>query len=68
MSDKIQYATIEKIDNKLDEIEVLLDQAPLLQDDKNELINSIYEFYCDLEKAVDRYHEEWQTEKTQEEI
>jgi len=68
MSDKIQYAAIEKIDNKLDEIEVLLDQAPLLQDDKNELINSIYEFYCDLEKAVDRYHEEWQTEKTQEEI
>ena len=68
MSDKIQYATIEKIDNKLDEIEVLLDQAPLLKDDKNELINSIYEFYCDLEKAVDRYHEEWQTEKTQEEI
>ena len=68
MSDKIQYAAIEKIDNKLDEIEVLLDQAPLLKDDKNELINSIYEFYCDLEKAVDRYHEEWQTEKTQEEI
>ena len=68
MSDKIQHAAIDKIDNKLDEIEVLLDQAPLLQDDKNELINSIYEFYCDLEKAVDRYHEEWQTEKTQEEI
>ena len=65
MSDKIQYAVIEQIDNKLDEIEVLLYQAPLLQDDKNELINSIYEFYCDLEKAVDRYHEEWQTEKTQ---
>ena len=60
MSDKIQYAAIDKIDNKLDEIEVLLDQAPLLQDDKNELINSIYEFYCDLEKAVDRYHEEWE--------
>ena len=68
MSDKIQYAAIDRIDNKLDEIEVLLDQAPLLKDDKNELINSIYEFYCDLEKAVDRYHEEWQTEKTQEEI
>lgn len=60
MSDKIQYAAIDKIDNKLDEIEELLDQAPLLQDDKNELINSIYEFYCDLEKAVDRYHEEWE--------
>ena len=60
MSDKIQYAAIDRIDNKLDEIEVLLDQAPLLQDDKNELINSIYEFYCDLEKAVDRYHEEWE--------
>ena len=60
MSDKIQYAAIDKIDDKLDQIEELLDQAPLLQDDKNELINSIYEFYCDLEKAVDRYHEEWE--------
>ena len=60
MSDKIQYAAIDKIDDKLDQIEELLDQAPLLQDDKNKLINSIYQFYCDLEKAVDRYHEEWE--------
>jgi hypothetical protein len=57
-----------RIDNKLDEIEVLLDQVPLLKEDKKELVDSIYEFYCDLEKAIDRYHEEWQTERTQEEI
>jgi hypothetical protein len=68
MSDKIQYAAIERIDNKLDEIEVLIDEAPLLKRDKNKLIELLYDFYCDLEIAVDRYHEEWQTEKTQEEI
>lgn len=68
MSDKIQYAAIERIDNKLDEIEVLIDQAPLLKRDKNKLIELLYDFYCDLETAVDRYHEEWQTEKTQEAI
>lgn len=68
MSDKIQYSTIEKIDNKLDEIEVLIDEAPLLKRDKNKLIELLYDYYCDLEIAVDRYHEEWQTEKTQEEI
>ena len=68
MSDKIRYAAIEQIDNKLDEIEVLIDEAPLLKRDKNKLIELLYDFYCDLEIAVDRYHEEWQTEKTQEEI
>lgn len=68
MSDKIQYAAIEKIDNKLDEIEVLLDQAPLLKDDNNKLVELLYDFYHDLEIAVDRYHEDWQTERTQEEI
>lgn len=68
MSDKIQYAAIERIDNKLDEIEVLIDDAPLLKRDKNKLIELLYDFYCDLEIAVDRYHEEWQTERTQEEI
>ena len=68
MSDKIQYAVIEQIDNKLDEIEVLVDQMPLLKDDKRKLIDSIYDFYSDLEIAADRYHEEWQTERTQEEI
>ena len=56
MSDKIQYAAIDEIDNKLDEIEELLDQLSLIREDKNELINSIYEFYCDLENAVDRYN------------
>jgi len=63
MSDKIRYAAIEQIDNKLDEIEVLIDQMPLLKDDKSKLIESLYDYYCDLEMAVDRYHEEWQTEK-----
>ena len=66
--DKVKYAAIERIDNKLDEIEVLIDEAPLLKRDKNKLIELLYDFYCDLEIAVDRYHEEWQTEKTQEEI
>ena len=68
MSDKIQYAAIEKIDNKLDEIEVLLDEAPLLKEDKSKLIELLYNYYSELEIAVDRYHEEWQTERTQEEI
>ena len=68
MSDKIQYAAIEKIDNKLDEIEVLIDQAPLLKDDKSKLIELLYDYYCDLEIAVDRYHEEWETERNQGEI
>ena len=56
MSDKIQYAAIDEIDNKLDEIEELLDQLSLIREDKNELINSIYEFYSDLENAVNRYN------------
>jgi len=68
MSDKIRYAAIEQIDNKLDEIEVLIDETPLLKRDKNKLIELLYDYYCDLEMAVDRYHEEWQTEKTQGEI
>jgi len=59
---------VARIDNKLDESEVLLDQAPLLKDDKSKLIELLYDFYCDLEIAVDRYHEEWHTEKTQEAI
>jgi hypothetical protein len=68
MLDKVKYAVIEQIDNKLDEIEVLIDEAPLLKRDKNKLIELLYDYYCDLETAVDRYHEEWQTERTQEEI
>ena len=68
MSDSIVHDLITRIDNKLDEIEVLLDQAPLLKDDKSKLIELLYDFYNDLEIAVDRYHEEWQTERTQEEI
>jgi len=68
MSDSIVHDLITRIDNKLDEIEVLIDQMPLLKDDKSKLIDSIYDFYSDLEIAADRYHEEWQTERTQEEI
>lgn len=68
MSDSIVHDLITRIDNKLDEIEVLIDQMPLLKDDKSKLIESLYDYYCDLEIAADRYHEEWQTEKTQEEI
>ena len=64
MLDKVKYAAIERIDNKLDEIEVLIDEAPLLKRDKNKLIELLYDYYCDLEIAVDRYHEEWQTERT----
>ena len=60
MSDTIQYEAFDKIDNKLDEIEVLLEDLPLLRDDKQELVDAIYEFYYDLEKAIDRYHEEWE--------
>jgi ribosome assembly protein YihI (activator of Der GTPase) len=68
MSDSIVDDVINRIDNKLDEIEVLIDQMPLLKDDKSKLIELLYDYYCDLEIAVDRYHEEWQTEKTQGEI
>ena len=68
MSDSIVHDLITRIDNKLDEIEVLVDQMPLLKEDKRKHIDSIYDFYSDLEIAADRYHEEWQTEKTQEEI
>lgn len=68
MSDKIKYSVIERIDNKLDEIEVLLDEVPLLKDDKSKLIELLYDYYSDLEIAIDRYHEEWHTEKTQEAI
>ena len=68
MSDSIVDDVITRIDSKLDEIEVLIDEAPLLKRDKNKLIESLYDYYCDLEEAIDRYHEEWQTEKTQGEI
>ena len=68
----MNFANVDKafarIDNKLDELEVLLDQVPLLKEDKSKLIDSIYDFYSDLEIAIDRYHEEWQTERAQEEI
>lgn len=60
MSDKIQYEAFDKIDNKLDEIEVLFEDLPLIREDKENLIDSLYELYCDLEKAIDRYHEEWE--------
>ena len=68
MLDSIVHNLITRIDNKLDEIEVLIDQMPLLKEDKSKLIDSLYDFYSDLEIAADRYHEEWQTERTQEEI
>jgi hypothetical protein len=58
MSDSIVDNVINRIDNKLDEIEVLLDQLPLLREDKSKLIESLYDYYCDLEIAVDRYYEE----------
>ena len=68
----MDFANVDKvfarIDNKLDEIEVLLDQVPLLKEDKSKFIDMIYDFYSDLELAIDRYHEEWQTERTQEAI
>lgn len=68
----MDFANVDKvfarIDNKLDEIEVLLDEAPLLKEDKSKLIELLYNYYSELEIAVDRYHEEWQTERTQEEI
>jgi ribosome assembly protein YihI (activator of Der GTPase) len=68
MSDSIVHDLITRIDNKLDEIEVLVDQMPLLKDDKSKLIELLYDYYCDLEIAVDRYHEEWETERNQGEI
>jgi len=68
MSDSIVHDLITRIDNKLDEIEVLIDQMPLLKDDKSKLIELLYDYYCDLEIAVDRYHEEWETERNQGEI
>jgi hypothetical protein len=68
----MDFANVDKvfarIDNKLDEIEVLLDEAPLLKEDKSKLIELLYNYYSELEIAIDRYHEEWQTERTQEEI
>ena len=60
MSDTIQYEAFDKIDNKLDEIEVLLEDLPLIREDKENLIDSLYDLYCDIEKAIDRYHEEWE--------
>ena len=60
MSDTIQYEAFDKIDNKLDEIEVLFEDLPLIREDKENLIDSLYELYCDIEKANDRYHEEWE--------
>ena len=54
MSDKIVDAIIDQIDNHLDCIEYLLDDLKLVRADHKELVNSIYEFYIDLEKAVDR--------------
>ena len=60
MSDTIQYEAFDKIDNKLDEIEVLFEDLPLIREDKENLIDSLYDLYCDLEKAIDRYHEEWE--------
>lgn len=54
MSDKIVDNIINRIDNHLDCIEVLLDDLSLIRSDHKELVDSIYEFYLDLEKAVDR--------------
>lgn len=54
MSDKIVDAIIDQIDNHLDCIEELLDGLKLVRSDHKELVDSIYEFYLDLEKAVDR--------------
>ena len=54
MSDKIVDNIINRISNHLDCIEVLLDDLSLIRSDHKELVDSIYEFYLDLEKAVDR--------------
>ena len=54
MSDKIVDTLIDQIDTHLDCIEELLDSLKLIRSDHKELVDSIYEFYLDLEKAVDR--------------
>ena len=54
MSDKIVDTIIDQIDTHLDCIEELLDSLSLVRSDHKELVDSIYEFYLDLEKAVDR--------------
>ena len=54
MSDKIVDNIIDRIDTYLDRIEELLDSLSLIRSDHKELVDSIYEFYLDLEKAVDR--------------
>ena len=54
MSDKIVDTIIDQIDTHLDCIEELLDSLKLVRSDHKELVDSIYEFYLDLEKAVDR--------------
>ena len=54
MSDKIVDTIIDQIDTHLDCIEELLDSLSLVRADHKELVDSIYEFYLDLEKAVDR--------------
>ena len=54
MSDKIVDTLIDQIDTHLDCIEELLDSLSLIRSDHKELVDSIYEFYLDLEKAVDR--------------
>jgi len=54
MSDKIVDSIINRIDTYLDRIEELLDSLSLIRSDHKELVDSIYEFYLDLEKAVDR--------------
>ena len=60
MSDSIVDDVINRIDTKLDEIEVLLEDLPLIREDKSKLVDALYDYYCDLEIAVDRYHEEWE--------
>lgn len=54
MSDKIVDTLIDQIDTHLDCIEELLDGLNLVRADHKELVDSIYEFYLDLEKSVDR--------------
>ena len=57
MSDKIVDNIIDRIDTYLDRIEELLDDLHLIRSDHKELVDSIYEFYLELEKAVDRVAE-----------
>ena len=52
--------TLEAIDNKLDELEVLVSELPLNAKVKANLVNQIYAFYEEVEGAIDLTPTDWE--------